>query len=191
MNILIVTAHPGKEGFAHRIARHYQKGAEKAGNQVEILDLYRSELKQGFLDFQDIKKSEPDPNREGVQAKISWAHELVFAFPLWWFGPPAILKNFFDQNFSSGFAYKYETIRGKGRLQRLLKGKTARIFITCDSPAWIFRLMMTPSMSLRWGTLFFCGVWTKSLTIFGRMRSAGERERERRLKKAERMGLRT
>ncbi|GIF11398.1 NAD(P)H-dependent oxidoreductase [Actinoplanes teichomyceticus] len=39
------------------------------------------------------------------QAKIAAAELLIVQFPLWWYGPPAILKGWFDRVFTSGFAY--------------------------------------------------------------------------------------
>jgi putative NADPH-quinone reductase len=61
-----------------------------------------------YLDFEekaDMKKS--DPVREAFQAKIRAADELVFVFPVWHVNVPAILKNFFDNVFTGGFAYQY------------------------------------------------------------------------------------
>lgn len=189
MNILIITAHPSSHGFTHKIAEHYKKGAEKAKHEVEVLDLYKTKLKQGFLDFENIREMDPPPHLKAIQEKIAWANQLVFIFPLWWFNYPAILKNFLDQNLTPGFAYKFrKTPRGRKTLDRLLKGKTARVFVTCDSPSWFFHLIMTPKISLRWGTLFFCGIWTKSWTFFGNMRKTGKEKRKKWLAKVERMG---
>ncbi|WP_428964764.1 NAD(P)H-dependent oxidoreductase [Micromonospora fluostatini] len=39
------------------------------------------------------------------QAKLAAAELLIVQFPLWWYGPPAILKGWFDRVFTSGFAY--------------------------------------------------------------------------------------
>jgi len=39
------------------------------------------------------------------QAKLAAAELLVVQFPLWWYGPPAILKGWFDRVLTSGFAY--------------------------------------------------------------------------------------
>ncbi|MGH3412356.1 MAG: NAD(P)H-dependent oxidoreductase [Marmoricola sp.] len=38
------------------------------------------------------------------QDKLCWADTLVLQFPLWWFGPPAILKGWFDRLFVQGYA---------------------------------------------------------------------------------------
>jgi len=39
------------------------------------------------------------------QRKLAAAELLVLQFPLWWYGPPAILKGWFDRVFTSGFAH--------------------------------------------------------------------------------------
>ncbi|AKS31866.1 NAD(P)H-dependent oxidoreductase [Mycolicibacterium goodii] len=39
------------------------------------------------------------------QAKLAAAELLVVQFPLWWYGPPAILKGWFDRVLTNGFAY--------------------------------------------------------------------------------------
>lgn len=45
------------------------------------------------------------PDVRAEQEKIAWADTLVFHFPLWWFGPPAILKGWFDRVLVQGFAF--------------------------------------------------------------------------------------
>ncbi|MBO8186564.1 NAD(P)H-dependent oxidoreductase [Streptomyces spirodelae] len=45
------------------------------------------------------------PDIRAEQEKIEWADTLVFHFPLWWFGPPAILKGWFDRVLVQGFAF--------------------------------------------------------------------------------------
>ncbi len=39
------------------------------------------------------------------QAKLAAAELLIVQFPLWWYGPPAILKGWFDRVLTNGFAY--------------------------------------------------------------------------------------
>ena len=39
------------------------------------------------------------------QEKTRWADVLVFHFPMWWLGPPAILKGWFDRVLTQGFAF--------------------------------------------------------------------------------------
>lgn len=39
------------------------------------------------------------------QEKQLWADIIIFQFPLWWFGMPAILKGWIDRVYAHGFAY--------------------------------------------------------------------------------------
>lgn len=39
------------------------------------------------------------------QRKLAGADLVVLQFPLWWYGPPAILKGWFDRVLTNGFAY--------------------------------------------------------------------------------------
>jgi putative NADPH-quinone reductase len=133
MHSLIITAHPSTQGFTHAIAQKYKEIKEKNGHTAQILNLYTTELKMGYLTYEekaDMKK--PDTIRDAIQAKITAADELVFVFPVWHVNMPAILKNFFDTIFTGGFAYQYtkDTFIFP---RKLLKGKTARVFCTCDA----------------------------------------------------------
>ncbi|WP_461030062.1 NAD(P)H-dependent oxidoreductase, partial [Streptomyces sparsus] len=49
------------------------------------------------------------------QEKVRRADALVFHFPLWWFGPPAILKGWFDRVFVQGFAFGLKDADGNHR----------------------------------------------------------------------------
>ncbi|WP_373440055.1 NAD(P)H-dependent oxidoreductase, partial [Metamycoplasma equirhinis] len=60
-------------------------------------------------------------------------------YPLWWGGIPAILKGYIDNVFQKGFAYKYR--QNSSLWDTLLKGKTARIFSTCDAPSFFVSLV--------------------------------------------------
>jgi NAD(P)H dehydrogenase (quinone) len=45
------------------------------------------------------------PDVRAEQKKLAEADLLVFQFPLWWYGMPAILKGWFDRVFVNGFAF--------------------------------------------------------------------------------------
>ncbi|HET6504758.1 MAG TPA: NAD(P)H-dependent oxidoreductase [Amycolatopsis sp.] len=57
------------------------------------------------------------------QEKIKWADTVVLQFPLWWAGPPAILKGWFDRVFVKGFAFGVSG--DDGRTLRYGEGKLA------------------------------------------------------------------
>ena len=118
---LWVLAHPRPESLNGHL---FRAGTEALAEQrsVATSDLYA----QGFdpvLGEQDLGRSADRPGnlaqlageayREGraetaVRAehgKLARSELLVLQFPLWWYGPPAILKGWLDRVLTDGFAY--------------------------------------------------------------------------------------
>ena len=195
MKILIIVAHPSSKGFSHQVATRYAAGAKSVGHEVEIFDLYKTNLRQDFVMFEDPKDwSKGADVRKKVQDKMAWADQYIIAHPLWWGGPPAILKNFLDQNLTPGFAYKH--IARKYIPKRfnivpmgLLAPRTGRVFITCDGPRWFYMMIGLPFMTIwRLIVLQYCGVRIKSMTLFSQMMWHDEAGKSRWLDKVEVMG---
>jgi NAD(P)H dehydrogenase (quinone) len=178
---LVITAHPSSKGFTHQIAEAYKKGVESVGGSVEILDLYKTDLKQDFLRFESPKEIAPNPARTAIQEKITAADEIVFIHPLWWLGPPAILKNFLDQNISAHFAFRYVN----GKLEGLLKGKTSCVFITCDGKRWLYTLMAMPFWSIwKFAVIEYCGMKLRAFKIMDKKTWAPQAKLDAFLRKA-------
>ena len=167
MKKLIVTAHPSSLGFTHQIAERIKNLSEEKWDTVEILDLYKTDLQQAYLAFEDIKKLNDDPVRDAMQEKILWADEIVLVFPIWWGDMPAIMKNWMDCNFMSGFAFKYEKWKAIG----LLKWKTARIITTSGASSFIYKVALHIQFMWNMNRIGFCGIKQKSFTVFGDMDS--------------------
>jgi len=179
MKTLIITAHPSKKGFTHKIARIISDITNG-----EIIDLY-DEPVQEFLKFEDMGDIMIGEQTKSYQDKISEADILFFIHPIWWGNVPAILKNFCDLVFQAGFAFKYE--EGKSAPVGLLKGKEAYIFMTSDAPGFIYSFVFT-AVKKYWshsffGILPFCGIKVKKVEVFGGMRKSTEKIRKKWLDK--------
>jgi NAD(P)H dehydrogenase (quinone) len=180
MKSLIITAHPSSRGFTHRIAQAYNAGVESVGGVAEILDLYKEPIRQNFLSFENPKDASTDPLRDSYQNRITEATDIVFIHPMWWGGAPAIMKNFIDINFSSHFAFKYVD----GRPVGLLKGRTVSVYITCDGPMWIYRLIGMPFRTI-WSRIFLktCGLKVRKICVLDKKIKRTEVELEHFLEK--------
>ena len=177
-NILIITAHPGKDSFTNKIAKYYENGAKENNSKVTIIDLYQTKKKFDFLDFENMKNEQPKKYYQGL---ISKADELVFVFPLWNMSEPAILKNFFDQVFTSGFAFKYT---GKPTPIKLLKGRSSKIFVTCDGSQYLYKLLLDPLMlTWKFGRMNFCGIKLDKFIYLDKMRKKNDEDKEKILEK--------
>jgi NAD(P)H dehydrogenase (quinone) len=67
--------------------------------------------------------------------KLFWCDTLILQFPMWWFGPPAILKGWVDRVFAAG-----GKIYGGGLWydRGLFGGKRAMCSVTMGGPASMF-----------------------------------------------------
>lgn len=171
--ILVLHGHPSEEGLTARLTRAFEAGAREAGAEVETLWLGRLSfdpiLRHGFRSPQAL---EPDLVR--AQELLSWAEHLAVIYPVWWGGWPALLKGFVDRAVLPGFAFKYS--EGGGLPQRLLKGRTARLIVTCDGPVWWDRLVNRSAAvrQMRQSTLAFVGIRTHTVTRLGGVGRAKE-----------------
>lgn len=164
MNKLIITAHPSTTGFTHKIAHKLVELSEKKWDICEIFDLYKTELRQDFLVYEQLSDIGNDITVKKIQEKITWADELIFIFPIWWWDAPAIMKNFLDCNFTTWFAFKYnESWKKIG----LLWNKTARIIATSGAPWFFYKLLLHIQILWNLNRTWFCGINQKSFTILG------------------------
>jgi NAD(P)H dehydrogenase (quinone) len=138
MTTLIIYAHPNKDSLNHAILENVMKGLKEAKRKFELIDLYAEKFDPVLVIDHQHKPRDlvHDPYTEKYRKKIEQADQLIFIYPIWWYGVPAILKGFFDRVFVSGFAYQHKGIFPKG----LLKNKSAWVIYTIDAPSLFIRL---------------------------------------------------
>ncbi len=176
-NILVIIAHPKRESLTNAMATSYIAEAVKDGSRVETIDLYHSKMQQPFFTYEDANALEVTEEMRFFQAKIEKADELIFFFPFWWGGMPAILKNFIDWNFSKGFAFTYENSRPKG----LLKGKSVKVFTTTGAPKLFYMLTGASRRlknTIKEQIVHFCGMEMKSFYLYGGVDTSGKNAKE-------------
>ncbi len=162
MNILILTAHPSSLGHTHLIANAYKEEKEKLGDTVTIVDLYKEENFLPYFAFENIKETPPNETRTRMQQLVTESDELVFVFPIWWSGTPAIMKNWLDHVLAARFAYRYQ----EGKLVKMLSGKTAKVFATCGGAGWYFNHFFAPFYILwKYAILGYCGIKLTTLEV--------------------------
>ncbi len=183
MKTLIIIANPCKNSFSHAMAQAYQQWAEKRGEEIQVLDLY--DVGQDIMYFKDmdhLKKNDfngGEVKMKQVQEKITWSDEMVFFFPIWWGNMPAILKNFFDLNFSAWYAFKF--VKWKLQPEGLLAPRTARVFCHGDAPAIVYKIPVLGIHIKRYisaAILWACGVKVKQYMAIGGLRKKTDKQRK-------------
>lgn len=136
MRLLIVLAHPDPAGFGPALARAARAAAEGAGHEVALLDL-NAEGFDPVLRGPELR-GPPGPDLARHTAALARAEALLLVFPLWWSGPPAILKGWLDRLWREGVAYT--TDGPGGRLRPGLRGITRLgVVMTTGAPWWAWR----------------------------------------------------
>lgn len=132
--------------------------------------------------------SELEPDLIQMQQDILQADHLVFVYPNWWATFPALLKGFIDRVFLPNFALKYH--EKDPFWNKLLKGKTARLIVTMDTPKWYYWLMNKSAghNAMKIGILEFSGIKPVKITSFAPIKSSDENKRKQWLDEVEILG---
>jgi putative NADPH-quinone reductase len=185
--ILLINGHPDKESFNAALFASYLKGATEAGAEVRQIFVTDMPL-ENYLRFKHFSQAEVGPEIKKAQADITWADHLVFFHPTWWGGMPAILKCFIDMVFASGFAFKYSS--NSPLPIKLLKGKTAHLVVTMDTPVFVYRYFFgAPGTNqLKSRILAHCGVTPTKVTYISPIRKSTPELRQKFLTKVYDLG---
>ena len=123
MNVLIVYAHHEPTSFCAAMLRTASAALEAAGHTVVVSDLYamgfdpisdrrnfstvfdRARLQQQSEEAHAHREGGFVPALQAEMAKLIACDLLIFMFPIWWLGLPAILKGWVDRVFAVGVAY--------------------------------------------------------------------------------------
>lgn len=187
--ILVIEGHPDRETgrFNHALAGAYADGAQAGGHEVRRLVVAE-------LDFPLLRSKAEwahgpvPPGLVPAQQAIAWAEHLVFVFPLWLGGMPALLKGFLEQVARPGFALGEPA--GLAHLpKKLLAGRSARLVVTMGMPAlayrWIYRAHSLKALERN--ILGFVGIAPVDETLIG-MVEGNAKDRERWLVRIARLG---
>jgi len=145
MKALVLFAHPCEESFGAALHSKVVSTLEGNGWDVDDCDLYAEEF-QPVLTREDRRgyHTEPDniePVKDYVE-RLRATDALIFSFPVWNFGYPAILKGFLDRVFLPGVSFKLVDGSVKPNLTNVKKlaavttygGTRLRAFAAGDPP---------------------------------------------------------
>ena len=159
MNVLIVYAHPNPRSFNQAILHTLDAALRDRGHLTQTHDLYRMRFR-AVLDSDDLNRNwrgEPAEDVRREQESVLWAQGLAFIYPIWWFGPPAILKGWIDRVFTRKFAFDF----GAEGMKGLLTHERALILNTLGGDEASYHRQDWPELLARpmtEGILSVCGV---------------------------------
>lgn len=109
MKILVVYCHPVETSFNAEIHRTAVAALREGGHDVEDVDLYAEGFDPVLSREDRLSYHDQSVNRLKVQRYVDllqWAEGLVFVFPTWCYGLPAMLKGWFDRVLLPGVSFE-------------------------------------------------------------------------------------
>jgi putative NADPH-quinone reductase len=167
MNILVVYAHPDPESYNASLFKLACQELEQAGHKVHPLDLYACDF-EARMSRSERESYMTKDNTVGIEdhvAKLRWAEALVFVYPTWWMGPPAILKGWLDRVWLPGVAATFGpngVQPGLTNIQKIMIVTTQgasrwRMAVIGNPPRKMFKLSLksvTGCKDIQWEALY-------------------------------------
>lgn len=139
MRALVVHCHPRADSFTAAVRDRVVGRLEAAGAEIRVHDLY-GERFDPLLSGADLAVYEDaERNTDGVGREtrdLAWCDTLVFVYPTWWYGLPAMLKGWLDRVLVPGVAFHMPDANGdiKPALTHVLR---LGVFTTCGASRWL------------------------------------------------------
>lgn len=148
MNVFVLFAHPEPRSFNGALFRTAVETLRDAGHEVVTSGLYAMAFqpvsdRRNFTSVKDPDYLKPQieemhatevggfaPDVEAEIRKVEACDLMIWQFPLWWFGAPAILKGWVDRVFAMGRTYGLGRTYGTGAF----RGKRAMLSLTTGGP---------------------------------------------------------
>ena len=152
MQALIVHSHPEPRSFNAALKDVTRHTLQSLGHDVQVSDLYAEGFDPAEKAAHYAQRADPDvfaalaEQRHASKtdtlpadvrreiARLKQADLVVFHFPIWWHGPPAMLKGWFDRVFVNGGLYTSRMRYDRG----IFRGKRALVSVTTGAPTSAF-----------------------------------------------------
>jgi putative NADPH-quinone reductase len=147
LKALVVYCHPREGSFTSAVRDLILAKLNEAGAEARLVDLYQ----RGFDPVLTAAEHEgyerhPD-NCAPVQFDVDdlkWADTLIFVYPTWWYGLPAMLKGWLDRVFLPEVAFLMPTPERKSIARGLENITRLGVFTTCGAPWWLTTFVGAP-----------------------------------------------
>src|SRR5215212_977654 len=120
MRVLLIYCHPRTDSFCSALRDAAVEALQSADHVVEVRDLYAEAFNPALSADERGRYFDEAVNQSGIEEhteSLRSAEALLFVYPTWWFGLPAMLKGWLDRVWVPGVAFR---LGGRRVLQREL-----------------------------------------------------------------------
>jgi NAD(P)H dehydrogenase (quinone) len=146
MKVALVYCHPCEASFNAAVRDEALGALRSAGHEVQLIDLYAMGFDPVLTAAQRRDYHTPGVNEAGVEehlAALRWCEALIFIYPTWWYGLPAMLKGWLDRVWLPHATFSMP--EGNKPIGRVLTNiRLIGAISTLGSPKWWWWLMGAP-----------------------------------------------
>lgn len=139
MSALVVTAHPCSDSYTAALAAAAANGLKAAGHSVTTLDLYgigfEAAMSRDELAAYRAREAPADPVVREHGELVRGADTLVFVYPTWWSGLPAVLKGWLERVLVPGVGFTFDD---EGRVQPAMQHVRRIVGISTYGSPWTY-----------------------------------------------------
>ena len=152
MRILLVYCHPVEASYSAALRDRALASLRAGAHEVRLIDLYREGFDPVLSETERLRYlGDVDANIAGVQSHVEalrWAEGLVFVFPTWFYGPPAMLKGWLERTWLPGVAFTIAQKKGAKPGPGMQHIRWLCCITTSGSPWWWLQLISDPGRKL-------------------------------------------
>ncbi len=147
MRALVVHCHPNPDSFTAAVRDRVTAQLARAGAEVRLRDLYAEGFQpiltgaewSGYLDTATNRAPVSDHCDD-----LMWCDTLIFVYPTWWYGLPAMLKGWLDRVLLPGVAFLMPDATDPAIRPNLRHIERLGVFTTCGASRWVTFLVGAP-----------------------------------------------
>lgn len=140
MKALVVYCHPKEGSFSAAVRDLVVSKLKDTEADIRIIDLYRSNFSPTLtaqeLDLYEDATCNTEPVADHV-ASLKWCDTLIFVYPTWWYGLPAMLKGWLDRVMLPEIAFLMPSPERKTIARGLSHITRLGVFTTCGASRWL------------------------------------------------------
>jgi NAD(P)H dehydrogenase (quinone) len=160
MKALVVYCHPKDGSFNAAVRDLVLAKLRAAGAEVRLADLYARGFQPVLTTPEWERYLDCPANCAPVDrdvADLRWCDTLIFVYPTWWYGLPAMLKGWLDRVLLPDVAFLMPDAANRTIRPGLRHIRRLGVFTTCGASFWLTKLIGSPGRrTLMWGVGLLC-----------------------------------
>ncbi len=147
MRALVIYCHPNPESFTAAVRDTVLQRLQRTGAEARLIDLYGDGFEPRLEREELAGYDDTTQNVAAVGRHVSdlrWADTLVFVYPTWWYGLPAMLKGWLDRVLVPGVAFHMPPPEGGDIRAGLTHITGLAVFTTCGASRWLTAMVGAP-----------------------------------------------